>query len=78
MANGRPGDHPLTDVLTHGLPVFTERVDELLREVARLYEQQAWRALHDIVDKYDPRNESHLEALEAELRAARARLIQQR
>ena len=36
MANGRPGDHPLTDVLTHGREVFGPEVDGLIREVAAL------------------------------------------
>jgi hypothetical protein len=36
MANGRPGDHPLTDVLRHGRAVFGPEVDGLIREVAAL------------------------------------------
>ena len=27
MPNGKPGDHPLTDVLVHHLPVFNDEVD---------------------------------------------------
>jgi hypothetical protein len=74
MPNGKPGDHPLTDLLTHGLPVYTERVDELLRDVARLYEHRAWRELYALVDKYDRRNPGDLEQLERELYARRAQL----
>jgi hypothetical protein len=33
MANGKPGDHPLTDVLVHHLPVFNEEVDRLIVEL---------------------------------------------
>ena len=33
--NGRPGDHPLTDVLVHGLPAFSPDVDELIRRIDR-------------------------------------------
>jgi hypothetical protein len=36
MPNGKPGDHPLTDLLVHGVPVFNPRVDALVREIAGL------------------------------------------
>ena len=36
MPNGRPGDHPLTDVLHHGLSVFGDEADGLIREIAAL------------------------------------------
>jgi hypothetical protein len=35
MANGRPGDHPYTDVIHHGSAVFGEEIDNLLREIHR-------------------------------------------
>ena len=31
--NGKAGDHPLTDILGHGLEVFSPEVDALLREI---------------------------------------------
>jgi hypothetical protein len=31
--NGKPGDHPLTDILHHGLPAFNEEVDGLIKEI---------------------------------------------
>jgi hypothetical protein len=33
VANGKPGDHPLTDVLVHHLPVYNEQVDRLIVEL---------------------------------------------
>lgn len=33
MPNGKPGDHPLTDILVHGLDVFGPRADALIREI---------------------------------------------
>jgi len=33
MANGKPGDHPLTDILVHWSPVFLTEVDEMIREI---------------------------------------------
>jgi hypothetical protein len=34
MPNGRPGDHPLTDILVHRLDVFGPEVDEKVRWIA--------------------------------------------
>jgi hypothetical protein len=31
--NGKAGDHPLTDILVHGLPVFSPEVDALIKEI---------------------------------------------
>lgn len=34
MPNGRPGDHPYTDIVTHGMDVPNEDVSEVVREIA--------------------------------------------
>ncbi len=36
MVNGRAGDHPLTDILDHGVEVFSPEVDDLIRRLAKL------------------------------------------
>ena len=36
MANGKPGDHPLTDILVHGLEVYGREADDLIRKIAEL------------------------------------------
>jgi hypothetical protein len=36
MANGKPGDHPLTDVLGHRLEVYGRETDDLIRKIADL------------------------------------------
>jgi hypothetical protein len=36
MASGKPGDHPVTDVVRWQRPVFTPETDELIREIATL------------------------------------------
>jgi hypothetical protein len=36
MANGKHGDHPLADILVHGLTVYSAEADELIRKIARL------------------------------------------
>lgn len=37
MPNGRPADHPVTDILMYGFDTFSPRVNDLIREIARLY-----------------------------------------
>ena len=36
MPNGRPGDHPLTDMLTHGMHPFPPEMEAMLREILEL------------------------------------------
>ncbi len=36
MANGKPGDHPVTDMLVHGKHPFLADMEEMLREVLAL------------------------------------------
>jgi hypothetical protein len=33
MPNGKPGDHPLTDIVVHRTEVFGDRIDTLIREL---------------------------------------------
>ena len=32
MPNGRPGDHPITDICTHRIEYFSPEIDELIRQ----------------------------------------------
>ena len=34
MPNGKPGDHPLTDIVVHGIEVFGEPIDARVRRLA--------------------------------------------
>jgi len=36
MPNGKPGDHPFTDIVLHGLAVYSPEADSLVREIAAL------------------------------------------
>jgi len=36
MPNGKPGDHPLTDILIHNLKVYGQEGDDLIRKIAEL------------------------------------------
>ncbi|MFN3658394.1 MAG: hypothetical protein ACK4UO_14170 [Pseudolabrys sp.] len=33
MPNGKPGDHPLTDIVKHRLPMFGGEIDEKVRKI---------------------------------------------
>lgn len=33
MPNGRPGDHPYTDVFVHGKTIFGSLIDDLIRRI---------------------------------------------
>ena len=36
MPNGKPHDHPLTDIFVHSISVYGEEADDLIRKIARL------------------------------------------
>jgi hypothetical protein len=36
MPNGTPGDHPLSDMLIHGLHPFPPQIESLLRQIVEL------------------------------------------
>jgi hypothetical protein len=36
MPNGKPGDHPLTDILVRKLNVYGREADDLIRRIAEL------------------------------------------
>ena len=36
MPDGKPGDHPITDIAVHNMPVFSPRIDALIRDIVAL------------------------------------------
>lgn len=40
MPNGKPGDHPLTDILVHKLEVYGPEADDLIRKIGELCSQR--------------------------------------
>ena len=36
MPNGKPGDHPLTDIFVHKAEVYGREADDLIRKIAAL------------------------------------------
>jgi len=51
MPNGRQGDHPITDIVDHGLTVFSPEADNLVREIAQLMPRNR---LWSLVDWFSP------------------------
>lgn len=49
MPNGKPGDHPFTDIVIHGLDVYSSQVAKLVREIAKLASDQERRKLSDLL-----------------------------
>ena len=71
MANGKPGDHPLTDILVHKLNVYGREADDLIRRIAELCSRReleewwnreiAWTPDRDsIIDKVRTRHDELL------------------
>lgn len=36
MPNGKPGDHPVTDIVQYGMRVYSRRIDNLIIEIVSL------------------------------------------
>jgi hypothetical protein len=76
MPNGKPGDHPYTDIVVHGRDVYSQRVSALVREIARLADERTRHELIDrLLEKYNPYLKPNVGALEQELVQLRARLL---
>ena len=76
MANGKPGDHPFTDIFFHKMDVYTERAAILVRQIARLADDTTRRELADrLYRDYDPYGSPDVERLEEELEKLLDRLV---
>jgi hypothetical protein len=49
MPNGKPGDHPYTDIMIHGRDVYSRRAAALVREIASLVDEKTRRELADLL-----------------------------
>jgi len=49
MANGRPGDHPYTDITVHGREAISPKVTSLVREIAKFGDERLDRVVRDLV-----------------------------
>ncbi len=69
MPNGKPFDHTCTDIVVHGMDVFGEPIDGLVRRVRETGDIPT--SLRDLIRAGDPRFGRHPDPapLEAALRA---------
>jgi hypothetical protein len=74
MPNGKPGDHPVTDITIHHLEVFGQVCDDLIRDICLRGGQAALPAVRLLA--LDPRFGGHpdLVGMEDELRRIRNQL----
>jgi hypothetical protein len=49
MPNGKPGDHPYTDIVVHGRDIYSPTVSSLVREIAALADETTRRQLADLL-----------------------------
>jgi len=82
MPNGKPGDHPYTDVVTHGRDVYSHRVANLIREIAKLSDEKTRRELADLLyseyNEFDGPDVRKLETVLAEMRETALRAARER
>jgi hypothetical protein len=54
MPNGKVGDHPYTDIVTHGCEVYSAKADGLVRAIAHLADERTRRQLQDrLMSEFD-------------------------
>jgi hypothetical protein len=49
MPNGKPGDHPFTDIVNYKRDVYSPRAAALVREIARLADEKTRSQLADML-----------------------------
>ena len=75
MPNGKPGDHPWTDILIHQRPVYSPTADQLVRDIAEIATDAEQRALADrLLSEYNTFFNPDVPRLEGELMELRDRL----
>lgn len=75
MPNGKPGDHPYTDIVVHRLPTYSDFADSLVREIATLADERTRRDLADLLlGRFNLFDEPDVAELERTLTGLRDRL----
>ena len=49
MPNGRPGDHPYTDIVLHDIDIPNEEIAEIVRDIAATDNERATKEAHRIL-----------------------------
>ena len=67
MPNGRPGDHPVNDIVMHGMRVYSPEVDAIIKRLVQLgFQIQVENIALPIVV---PPTDAQLQAMLAQLKA---------
>jgi S-adenosylmethionine hydrolase len=78
MPNGKPGDHPFTDIVIHGRDVYSPRAANLVREIVKLCDDKGRRELADLLFfEYDELANPDVKKLEAVLTEMRDRAVKE-
>lgn len=76
MPNGKLGDHPFTDIVHHGRPIYSGAADALVREIAKLANDKTKRDLEDLLmSKYNEYGNPNVAELVRYLTELRDRLL---
>lgn len=76
MPNGKPGDHPYTDIVIHGRDVYSGKAAKLVREIAKLASDSDCRKLADLLySEYNEYSKPDVEKLEHVLTEMRDTLL---
>lgn len=67
--NGKPGDHPLTDIFVHNKKVFGDGIDELIVELSKLVSREKLDQMFDWFSL--PRNQEFKKQLQMKLKELR-------
>jgi hypothetical protein len=61
MPNGKPGDHPLTDILVHEIETYGFETDDLIRKVSKLCSRAEFDIWWELEISWSQVNASRLE-----------------
>ncbi len=68
MPNGKQGDHPFSDIIIHRLEVYSPEIDDLVRRIASLCNEETRRELADrLLSEYNEYSNPDLDKLRLEL-----------
>jgi hypothetical protein len=75
MPNGKPGDHPYTDIVIHRRDVYSPNADALVREIDALGDEKTRRELADrLLGEFNEYRNPDISVLERVLTEVRDRL----
>jgi hypothetical protein len=76
-ANGKPHDHPFTDIVVHRRDVYSPRAANLVREIDKLCDDKTRDKLADLLFEYNDFANRDVKKLEAVLTEMRDKALQE-